>query len=141
MVHALKQIPTIQSPATITRVLTQELADAVAKHAKYGQILPEHLTDDAPIRLYAALIDDEVVGWVRSIVCKDGSWVSNMEVRPEFRRQKIASGLLVKMMRDDRKQGIKASTLTSSKAGAKLYTTLGYQPLGTLLLFTPLKET
>ena len=92
------------------------------------------------MRLYAALIDGEVVGWVRSIVCRGGSCVSNMEVQPDFRRQKIASALLVKMMRDDRKQGIKASTLTSSKAGAKLYTTLGYQPLGTLLLFTPLKE-
>lgn len=140
MVHALKQIPAIKSPATIKQVLTQELADAVTKAARSRQILPEHLTADAPMRLYAALIDGEVVGWVRSIVCRGGSWVSNMEVQPDFRRQKIASALLVKMMRDDRKQGIKACTLTSSKAGAKLYTTLGYQPLGTLLLFTPLKE-
>ena len=141
MVHNLKKIPPIKSPATIQRVMTQALADAVAKSAKSRQILPEHLTADAPIRLYAALIDGEVVGWVRSIVCKGGAWVSNMVVLPEFRRQKIASALLVKMMRDDRQQGIKASTLTSSKAGAKLYTTIGYQPLGTLLLFTPLKET
>lgn len=139
MVHALKQIPNIKSPATIQRVMTTELADAVAKQARHRQILPEHLNDKAPIRLYAALIDGEVVGWVRSIVCQGGSWVSNMEVGSEFRRQKIASALLVKMMRDDRKQGIKASTLTSSKAGAKLYTTLGYQPLGSLLLFTPPK--
>ena len=139
MVHALKQIPNIKSPATIQRVMTPELADAVAKLARHRQILPEHLTADAPIRLYAALINDEVVGWVRSIECKGGSWVSNMEVLPEFRRQKIASALLVKMMRDDRKQGIKTSTLTASKAGGKLYTTLGYQPLATLLLFTPPK--
>ena len=141
MVHSLKQIPNIKSPAIIQRVMTQELADAVTKAARERQILPEHLTADAPIRLYAALIDGEVVGWVRSIVCKNGAWVSNMVVLPEFRRQKIASALLVKMMRDDRQQGIKASTLTSSKAGAKLYTTIGYQPLGTLLLFTPPKET
>ncbi len=139
MVHALKQIPAIKSPATITRVLSQELADAVAKTARHRQILPEHLHANAPIRLYAALIDGEVVGCVRSIVCQGSAWVSNMEVRPEFRRQKIASALLVKMMRDDRKQGHKASTLIASKAGAKLYTTLGYQPLGTLLLFTPPK--
>lgn len=142
MVHHLKKIPAIKSPAKIERVLCPDLADAVAKAARTRQILPEHLTVEAPIRLYAALIDSEVVGWVRSIACKNGgAWVSNMEVHPEFRRQKIASALLVKMMRDDRQQGIKASTLTSSKAGAKLYTTLGYQPLGSLLLFTPLKET
>lgn len=139
MVHALKQIPNIKSPAKIERVLTQDLADAVTKAARYRQILPEHLTTDASLRLYAALIDGEVVGWVRTIACKGGAWVSNMEVRPEFRRRKIASALLVKMMRDDRKQGIKNSVLTSSKAGAKLYTTLGYQPLATLLLFTPPK--
>lgn len=140
MVHALKQIPAIKSPATIIRVLTPELADAIAKLSRDRLILPEHLNDKAPIRLYAALIDGEVVGWVRGSVCKGGAWVSSMEVLPEFRRQKIASALLVKMMRDDRKHGIKASVLTSSKAGSKLYTTLGYQPLGTLLLFTPPKE-
>ncbi len=139
MVHALKQIPSIKSPASIQRVLSTELADAVNTAARARQILPEHLTDDAPIRLYAAMIDGKVVGWVSGITCQGESWVSYMFVQPEHRRRKIASALLVQMMRDDRKQGIKASVLTSSNEGAKLYRTLGYQSLGTLLLFTPPK--
>jgi GNAT superfamily N-acetyltransferase len=137
MAHALKQIPSIKSPALIQRVLTTELADAVNQAAHSRQILPEHLTDQAPIHLYAATIDGAVVGWVSSILCQGGSWVSNLFVREEYRRQKIASALLVQLMRDERKRGAKASVLTSSKAGARLYTTLGYQSMGSLLLFTP----
>jgi|UniRef100_UPI00404AE274 GNAT superfamily N-acetyltransferase len=137
MVHALKQIPSIKSPALIQRVLTTELADAVNKVAGSRQILPEHLTDNAPMHLYAAMIDGAVVGWVGSIKCQGGSWVANMFVLEAHRRQKIASALLVHMMRDERKRGMNASVLTSSKAGAKLYTTIGYQSLGSLLLFTP----
>lgn len=137
MVHALKQIPSIKSPARIQRVLTTDQADAVNQIAPFPQILPKHLTDVAPIHLYAALIEGAVVGWVSSIQCQNGSWVSNLFVLPEYRRQKIASALLAQLMRDERKRGTPASVLTTSKAVVKLYTILGYQSVGTLLLFTP----
>jgi GNAT superfamily N-acetyltransferase len=137
MVHTLKQIPSIKSPARIQRVLTTDLADAVNQLAPFQQILPEHLTDIAPIHLYAALIEGAVVGWVSSIKCQHGSWAANLFVLPEYRRQKIASALLAQLMRDERKRGIEASVLTTSKECAKLYAILGYQSVGTLLLFTP----
>lgn len=141
MVHALKKIPRVKSPATIQRVLTVELAAAVAKAAGQQQILPEHLSKSkakpTPLRLYAALIDGEVVGWVRSIVCDAGNWCSNMFVLPKYRRRGIATALLAQLLRDDRAGGAPQAVLTASHAGAKLYLTLGYQPIGTLLLFNP----
>ncbi|MCF7688706.1 MAG: GNAT family N-acetyltransferase [Cephaloticoccus sp.] len=137
MVHALKRIPRAKSPAMIQRVRTTELADAVTRAAGSRQILPEHLGADAPLRQYAALIEGKVVGWVRSIVCQQGTWCSNMMVLPKYRRRGIASALLAQLLRDDRKHGVKAAVLTASHAGAKLYTTLGYQQIATLLLFMP----
>lgn len=137
MVHALKKIPRVKSPATIQRVLTSELADAVAQAAESRQILPEHFVKNAPLRLYAASIDGAVVGWVRSIVCDAGTWCSNMYVQPKHRRRGIATALLAQLLRDDRTHGAPCAVLTASHAGAKLYTTLGYAQIGTLLLFTP----
>lgn len=137
MVHPLKKIPRVPAPATITRVLTSALADAVAKAANARQILPEQLTPGAPLRLYAATIDGQVVGWVRSIVCDAGTWCSNMFVLPKFRRRGIATALLARLLRDDRAGGAPQAVLTASHTGAKLYLTLGYAPIGTLLLFNP----
>lgn len=139
MVHPLRKIPRVPAPVTITRVLTPDLADAVAKAADARQILPEHLVKDAPLRLYAATIDGAVVGWVRSIVCDAGTWCSNMFVLPKHRRRGIATALLARLLRDDRAGGSPQAVLTASHTGAKLYLTLGYTPIGTLLLFNPRK--
>ncbi|MBP6508434.1 MAG: GNAT family N-acetyltransferase [Opitutaceae bacterium] len=139
MVHPLKTIPRAQSPATIRRVLTQDLADALAKVAESRQILPEHLVQAAPLRQYVALIDGEIVGWVRSIVGEAGNWCSNMFVRPKHRRKGIGAALLAQMLRDDRSHGAACGVLTASHTGAKLYVTAGYRQVGTLLLFNPKK--
>lgn len=137
MVHDLQRIPRAASPATIMRVRDQATADALAKAAGSRQILPEHLGPAAPLRQYVAIIDGKIVGWVRSIVCRRGTWCSNMMVLPKFRRRGIASALLAQMLRDDRKSGAQSAVLTASHAGAKLYTTLCYRQIATLLLFTP----
>ena len=137
MVHSLKQIPRPKSPAVIQRVLTAESAAALAKAAGARQILPEHLSEHAALRSYVAVIEGEIVGWVRSIVCDAGNWCSNMFVLPKHRRRGIASALLAKMLQEDRAHGAKRAVLTASHAGAKLYVTLGYQQVGTLLLYTP----
>lgn len=139
MVHPLKKLPRVTSPATIHRVQSAEDADALAKVARARQILPEHLTPGAPLRAYVAKVDGKIVGWVRSIVCERGNWCSNMLVLPAHRRRHIGSALLAKMLQDDRAGGAKRGVLTASHAGAKLYVTLGYEQVGTLLLFSPKK--
>jgi GNAT superfamily N-acetyltransferase len=137
MVHDLKTIPRVTSPAAVTRVLSPELAKALAKAAGRRQIQEEQLHPGAPLRAYAAEREGRVVGWVRSVDCAAGTWCADMFVLPPHRRQGIASALLAAMLRDDRQRGAKQAVLLASQAGAKLYVTLGFRLIGTLWQFIP----
>ena len=140
MIHRLRRIPRLDAPVAIERVSTSEMADRLAKVARSRQILPEHLGNGSPLRAYVALIDDEPVGWVRSVVVGDATWCSNMHVVPACRRRGIARALLCRMLRDDRAGGAKSAVLLASHTGARLYPVVGYEQIGTLLLFTPRKR-
>ena len=140
MNHSLKRIPKFDEPVEITRVTTEDLADRLNEAARSRQILPEYLTDHAPMRQYVALANDKPVGWVGSIDVGNATWCSNMYVDPEFRRRGIARSMLSQVLRDDRKNGSKLAVLTASHAGAKLYPVVGYKQIGTLMLFTPKKQ-
>lgn len=141
MVHRLSKIPNHKSPANVQRVTTQDMADQLAKAARSRQILPEHLTaKNPPLRQYVATIDDQIVGWVRSIVVDDMTWCSNMFVLRQHRRQGIARAMMCRMLRDDRANGAKLAALTASHTGAKLYTSVGYEQIGTLLAFMPKRK-
>jgi hypothetical protein len=48
--------------------------------------------------------------------------------------------MLARMLRDDRSHGVKSSVLLSSHTGALLYPSVGYEQLGTLLIFAPTKR-
>ena len=137
MLHDLKRIPTFETSTDIHRVMDQGLADQVNKAARARQILPEHLSENAPLRQYVAQLDNKLVGWVRSIAVGNATWCSNMYVRPEYRRKGIGRALMEKMLRDDRAHGAKQAVLTASHTGALLYPILGYRQIGTLLLYTP----
>lgn len=137
MAHRLGRIPRLPEPFPIRRVVTQELADRLAKAARSRQVLPEHLCDNPPLRQYVALDDDRLVGWVRSIVVGDATWVSNMYVQPTYRRQGVGRSLLARMLRDDRSHGAALSVLSASHTGALLYPRVGYELIGELLMFTP----
>jgi GNAT superfamily N-acetyltransferase len=138
MVHRLAKIPNPKSPAVMQRVTNQEIADRLAKAARSKQILPKHLSSINPLlRQYVATIDDQIVGWVRSIVVDDMTWCSNMHVEAKFRRQGIARAMMCRMLRDDRAHGAKMAALSASHTGAKLYNAVGYEQIGTLLVFMP----
>ncbi len=140
MVHDLDQVPQVQSPAHIVRVMTGELASQLAKIAGARQILPEHLSPQAPLRQYVALIDGALVGYVRSIRVGNATWCSNMFVLPAFRRRGIARAMLCRMLRDDKAEGAVAAVLTATHTGVKLYPLVGYRHVGTLLLFSPVRR-
>jgi GNAT superfamily N-acetyltransferase len=139
MVHLLTEIPHVDAPAVIARVMTPALAERLAKAARARQMLPDHLAPNAPLRQYVALIEEELVGWARSIVVGDATWCSDMYVKPAFRRRGIARALLSRMLHDDRASGAKLSVLLASHTGAKLYPVVGYRQVGELLIFTPKK--
>jgi GNAT superfamily N-acetyltransferase len=137
MMHSLAPLPRASSPAVVRRVLDVATADALARVARSRQILPEHLVADAPIRQYVAELGGAIAGWVRSVTCAKGNWVSNLFVVPALRRRGIGRALLCALLRDDRAQRAPCSVLTASHAGARLYATVGYRTVGTLFLFTP----
>jgi GNAT superfamily N-acetyltransferase len=142
MVHRLQRIPRPAAPVRIERVTTQTMADRLATAARSRQVLPEHLARGSRLRQYVALDDSgEPVGWVRSITaCKGATWCSNMFVDPVFRRRGIARAMLARMLRDDRAAGATVAVLLASHVGAKLYGAVGYEQIGTLLMFTPVKQ-
>jgi GNAT superfamily N-acetyltransferase len=142
MVADVSKAPALNSHAAISRVKDQTNADRVSAAAGGKQILPRHLADDPPIlRLYMAEVDGEPVGWVRSIHrSPDLSWVSNMFVKPEFRRQGIAKALLSAMLQDDERHGVKHSILLASHTGAMVYPALGYEQIGMLHAFSPVQK-
>jgi len=139
-IHRLKKISKASSPATIERVTTPEMAIRFGKASRSRPISQEHLKKDAAFRQYVAIINGEIVGWVRSIDAASSTWCANMYVRPKLRRQGIGKALLAKMLRDDRARGAKQSVLLASHTGALLYPRVGYEQIGLLYIFAPRKS-
>ena len=141
-IHRLERIRRLASGAVaIQRMATQEMADRFGKATKTRPVAADLLKQpDTPFRQYLALAGDELVGWVRSVTAGDSTWCSNLYVRPAQRRRGIGKALMTRMLRDDRARGARRSVLLASHAGALLYPQLGYQRLGTLLLFAPRKR-
>lgn len=140
MVHTLLHLAHFDSPALIVRVTTVDIAERLAKVTRSRPLRAEYFEPESQFRQYVALVDDEIVGWVSSIVVKDATWCSNMYVNPEFRRRGIARSLLCQMLRDDYAGGAQMAVLLASHAGAKLYPVVGYKQIGTLFLYTPKKQ-
>ena len=136
-VQRLKRIPKPPSPALIERVRTPELAARLGKVTRTRPIASNLLGDDAPFRQYVARDGEHIVGRVRSVDAAGASWCADMYVDPAHRRRGIGLALLSKMLRDDRSLGSRCSVLTASYTGALLYPRVGYERIGTLLMFAP----
>lgn len=124
-------------------VLVQDaaLAKEVNDLCRRRQVLPEHLKDDSPIRLYAALLEGEVVGYVRSVDAGlNTTWVSNLAVLPHARRQGFGSALMSKLLNDDFERGVNHVVLLASKDGTALYESLDFSRIGTLQMFCPVAK-
>jgi len=137
MVHRLRRIPRLASPIEIVRVLDAALADKVNTAVRRRQILPEHLTTEAPLRMYAALVDGDPAGWISSVEVVGATWCANLYVKPEFRRRGIGRALVCRMLRDDRSHGSQLAVLAASHTGALLYPLVGYEQVATLYSYTP----
>jgi GNAT superfamily N-acetyltransferase len=136
-VQRLKRIPRPPSPVSIERVRTPDLAAQLGKITRTRPIANNLLGDDAPFRQYVALDREDIVGRVRSVDAVSATWCADMYVSPSHRRRGIGQALLSRMLRDDRALGSKCSVLTASHTGALLYPRVGYERIGTLLMFAP----
>jgi GNAT superfamily N-acetyltransferase len=138
-VQPLKRIPKPPSRISIERVSTPNLTARLGKITRTRPISCNLLGDDAPFRQYVALDGEDIVGRVRSVDAVGATWCADMYVNPSHRRRGIGHALLSRMLRDDRARGSKCSVLTASHTGALLYPRVGYEQIGTLMMFAPRK--
>ena len=139
-VHRMQGIPRSPARISIERVRTPELAAQLGKITRTKPISSNLLADEAPFRQYVALDEEDIVGRVRSVDSVGATWCTDMYVDPSHRRRGIGQALLLKMLRDDRARGSKCSVLTASHTGALLYPRVGYERIGTLLMFAPRRD-
>ncbi|ESX06048.1 GCN5 family acetyltransferase [Mesorhizobium sp. LSJC268A00] len=140
-VQSLRQIPDPPAIVSIERVRTAERAAQLGKVIRRRPLPDDQLGDDAPFRQYVALDGDAIVGRVRSIDAVGATWCSAMFVEPSHRRRGIGQALMAKMLHDDKAHGSRCSMLLATRAGALLYPRMGYERIGTLLIFAPKNRT
>lgn len=134
-VHRLRRIPSPPAVASIERVQTAERAAQLGKIIRRQPIPDDLLGDSAPFRQYVAVDGVDIVGRVRSLDAVGATWCSSMYVEPSHRRRGIGQALMSKMLQDDRAFGSRYSALAATHAGALLYPRMGYERIGTLLIF------
>ncbi|ESX49875.1 GNAT family N-acetyltransferase [Mesorhizobium sp. C416B] len=127
-VQSLRQIPDPPVIVSIERVRTAERAAQLGKVIRRRPLPDDQLGDDAPLR-------------VRSIDAIGATWCSAMFVEPSYRRRGIGQALMAKMLHDDKAHASRCSMLLATRAGALLYPRMGYERIGTLLIFAPKNRT
>ncbi len=145
-VHSLARIPKVAAREPIggafriEQVQDEALAERFAEASGTKVIEPQYWETPAPFRQYVAIDDEQIVGWVRSVRVGANAWVANMNVIEAFRRRGIGTALLARLLRDDRKRGVRKSVLLATHTGAMLYPNLGYRAIGVLYIFAPPKS-
>lgn len=80
-----------------------------------------------------AEIDDKIVGYAGLWLVDVEGHITNVAVRPEFRRKRIAEALISVLLDHTKKNGALSYTLevrASNEAAISLYVKLGFKPAG-----------
>lgn len=97
------------------------------------RMLSEHLENECAATLVALGKDGTILGYAGVLVVIDEGYVTNIAVRPEYRRQGVASALLDVFTRFARGRGLAFLTLevrSSNAAARALYAKHGYVQAG-----------
>lgn len=81
---------------------------------------------------YAAVLDGEPAACLVTFDHETNCMVQWVATEPLHQRRRLAGRLLHAALLDARARGMTSTTLESSSEGRRLYTGLGYEPLGTL---------
>lgn len=130
-VHDLQNVPVIESEPPVRPVTSQAEADAIP------QVARQRRNYMLGTRKFAIWDDTRDYGWVTSIPEGQDAWVQGLHVQEEFRRRRYGSALMSRLLRSDVENGVRASVLLASTAGAKLYPRLGYEQIAVLRMFCP----
>lgn len=122
-------------------LLVQAADDAAALNAADPQgiawIVPDNLHDPRMAH-YAILRDGRPIARGRNLRLDAAhSYVSRVYTAETHRGQGLARALMARILADDCARGARWSVLTASGMGERLYRRLGYQALGTILIFEP----
>lgn len=141
-VHDMRCVPTFAAdpePRRVASLAESEMIRAQRRNKK--PMRDEDIGADSPGHRLYAVLTDEAIGWVGSVVLGDDSWVADLFVREAFRCNGYGAALMSHMLTAEKSLGIKRSVLLASTAGARLYPKLGYKHIGTLELFCPMRST
>ena len=97
------------------------------------RMLSEHLENECAATLVAQGADGTVLGYAGLLVVLDEGYITNVAVRPEYRRQGVASQLLDAFRRFGEGSGLSFLTLevrASNTVARALYTKHGYAETG-----------
>ena len=133
-VHNLQKILRFKSEPTVIEIGDANTLESIHQRAKQKRKL---LKDT---RLFGVWDKQQDIGWVRSIPRGKAAWVSDLYVYESHRGRGYGRALMTKLLSEDRKQGLEQSVLLASSDGARLYPHLGYERIGVLQMFCPLKR-
>lgn len=132
--HELKNIPVIDSDPPVRQVADQEMLKQINQVAMQSQKL------QSDTRLFSVWDETRDYGWVTSVPYKESAWVANLYVHKELRGKGYGRALMSKLLQTDRENGVKQSVLLASSDGARLYPHMGYQQIGILQMFCPIRR-
>lgn len=137
-VHDHVAVPSVNERLTQRISTWQEMEDYAAATGRKPYARREIEGDDPQIRFYYSVSEGMIVGAVASIrTPAETFWVSNLWVTEEKRREGRATAMMAQLLTDNRSAGEGMTVLLSSKTGAHLYPKLGFEQIGTLLLYQP----
>jgi len=142
MVRSTCDVPAQEGKLAVRTVESPAEAARVDKAAGQRQMFSAGQEDrNCAIRVYYIEEAGSIVAWGRDVLYHaEGAYVAGMYTYESHRRQGLATQILRKMLADDAVAGAEYSVLLASRAGEKLYLTVGYVQIGTLLMFTPSKK-
>lgn len=133
-VHDLDEIPVHESDPAPRLVQTRVEWEAIPQESSQKRTWwPE-------VRQYCIWDEALAYGWVQSRPYQDLGYTAELYVRDQHRRRGFGRSLMSRVLRDDKAAGCSATVLISSAAGAKLYPSLGFREIGTLLAFCPIRS-
>ena len=126
---------------SIERVIDQDLVNAIWKAKGRRPPKSPFQSGNADVRMYSALVDEKPVGWVTSVrATTKSNWVSDLYVLESHRGKRIGEQLMREMLEEDRKYKVKNSALLSTSDGSNLYRRLGYEQVGLMQIFAPIRR-
>jgi GNAT superfamily N-acetyltransferase len=147
LLHGLPRLHKFNREVQVARVcadqqkeLLQVLYGAFFMGPEIGRCIvqPDHF-DDPHIRHYLALVDGEPAACVTILIKESVAGVWNVGTLRPFRRQGIASALLMRALADAAADGYSDSVLIASTMGRPMYEQMGYEWIGNLYHCGPLE--